>query len=310
MKRSLTLLAALSLSAAPFAAAYAQDITGGATLGYGFSDISDLDLDVDTLTFDGRIKVDVGNGISFGARLDAARIDIDGAPDTIGASVIGADVAYAFGNGFSFGVYAEQGKITTDMLPLDITLTSYGVSGGYAFAKGDVSAFVGVSDTSPDLPGNVDIHDFGIAGKYAPMQNLVLAGAFTRTTVSIPGDDMDLDFLGVAAAYDMTPNWTVFAGYANSSIDFGGLDADLDSYGIGVSYDTSALIKVNSFASLELARTDLSVDGMGDGDMDTVRIGLTFPIGGMGTKVPMNSVADAIMNPAHSAVSQTVLAAF
>lgn len=305
MKRSLTLLAALTLSASPFAAAYAQDITGGATLGYGFSDISDINLDVDSLTFDGRIKVDVGNGISFGASLNAARVDIDGAPDTIGASVIGADVAYAFGNGFSFGVYAEQGKITTDMLPIDVTMTSYGLKGAYAFAKGEVSGFVGASDTSPSLPSGVDVRDFGIAGKYAPMDNLTLAGAFTRTTVSMPGDDMDLDFLGVAAAYDMTPSWTLFAGYANASVE----DLDLDTYGIGVSYDTSALIKVNSFASLELARTDLSLGG-GSADMDTVRLGVTFPIGGMGSKVPMNSVADSIMNPSHSALSQTVLAAF
>lgn len=291
------------------AAVLAQDISGAATLGYNFADISDGfdSIDVDALTIDGRVNVDVGNGLSFGARASAASLDIEGAPDKLGASVIGANVGYRFGNGFSVGTYAEQGTLSSDMLPFDITLKSFGVTGGYDFGKGSIGAFYGTSDMSPSLLSpDLDITDFGLTAKYAPMANLTLAGAFTRTNLDVGFDDADIDYLGVAAVYDISSQWTVFGGYANTSLDMGGSDLDLNTFGLGVSYDTTSVLTVNSFASLELARTSTSDLGA-DLDLDTVRIGMTIPFGSTGSKVPMNSVADSIMNPSHSAITQTGL---
>lgn len=312
MKHTIKVIGALALSVAPIAA-FAQDISGGATLGYGFSDISDIEQDLDSLTFDGRVTVAVGNGVSFGADLSAARVDIDDVPDTINGSVIGAHAAYGFANGVSVGVYAEEAKISSDILSsggigIDPSITSYGMMASYKFANGEVGGFFGRSETNPSID-LIDVRDFGLSGTYAPMENLTLAGAFIRTTVENPIEDVDADFIGLAAAYDLNDTWTLFGGYANTSAEFAGIDGDIDTFGIGASYDLTSMMTVKSYVSLELARTDLSINGSG-ADLDTVRLGLSFPFGAEGSNVPMNSVADAIMNPRHSTVSQTILTAF
>ncbi|MCC6519054.1 MAG: hypothetical protein IT543_09420, partial [Tabrizicola sp.] len=45
-------------------------------------------------------------------------------------------------------------------------------------------------------------------------------------------------------------------------------------------------------------------------DLDAVRLGLTVPFGAKGPALPMNSVADSILNPRHGAFNAALTSAF
>jgi len=57
--------------------------------------------------------------------------------------------------------------------------------------------------------------------------------------------------------------------------------------------------------SLEAARTDLAPS-----DIDTLRLGLTLPLGKKGPMLPMNSVADSVLNARHGALNAALTSAF
>ncbi|MCB2122412.1 MAG: outer membrane beta-barrel protein, partial [Rhodobacteraceae bacterium] len=91
--------------------AQAQEFLGGVTLGYGSSNISGVTQDITTRTFDGRVEVAFGNGLSFGARYDRIDASVDGVALDLTGDMIGLDLGYAFGNGFAVGLYNEKAKI-------------------------------------------------------------------------------------------------------------------------------------------------------------------------------------------------------
>lgn len=76
--------------------------------------------------------------------------------------------------------------------------------------------------------------------------------------------------------------------------------------GIGLGYDLGAKAGFSATVSLEVAKTDF---GTGS-DMDAVRLGLTVPFGAKGPALPMNSVADSILNPRHGAFNAAMTSAF
>ena len=104
----------------------------------------------------------------------------------------------------------------------------------------------------------------------------------------------------------MTDSFSLFGGVATTAISGTGVDAT--SFGLGAGYDLGASLG-NSVVSLELGRTNLGTP-VGSGHMNTVRLGLTVPLGRSKAAVPQNSVAGAVLNPTKNAVSQTVLTAF
>ena len=166
---------------------------------------------------------------------------------------------------------------------------------------------IGRTTTNPDLPSGVDVNDYGFALKYTAMQNVTLGGNVMRTRLSGGGNHVDLDMIGVAGAYAFNDQWTAFSGLTRTKIS--DVDAKVTTFGLGVSYDMTSLVKIGSSASLEYAHTKNDLDG-GDGSLNTVRLGVTIPLGHSTGKVPLNSVADSILKPTHSVVSSTVLSAF
>lgn len=297
-------LAASALAAAAAPAAQAQTWTGGATLGFGRTTLDGADGSLRNTSLDGTIAADLGNGFSLGADLSLNRLSSDG--DDLNATLIGLSGAYSFGGGFSVGAYVERASLDIDLLGDDLTATSYGLTAGYAQGPLRAGLFIGMTETDPDLPDGVDVRDFGIIVHYQASPELHFGGSLVRTTIDGFGDSADLTAFGIGAAYDVAPDWTVFGGIARTSVSE--IDADVTSFGLGVSYDTSAAFRFPSFVSLELARTNASLDG-DDADLDTVRIGLTIPLG-EGARVPLNSVAHTAMNPRRNALSSTLLAAF
>lgn len=153
----------------------------------------------------------------------------------------------------------------------------------------------------------MDIDNVALTAKYAAMPNLDIGGAFLRATLDVGGTDIDVDMIGLAAAYDINEQFSLFGGVSRTSQD--DLDLDVTTMGLGVGYDLSQMTGMASVVSLELARTDLSAMG-GSTDLDTVRIGLTLPLGGKGTEAPLNSVADSIFNPRRGAVNAALTGAF
>lgn len=298
-----TTLAAACLLALPIAA-NAQDISGGVTLGYGHSDVSNISQSLTQLTIDGRIKADLGNGISLGARLDTVKLDADGASQSINGTLFGVDGSYKLGNGVSLGLYAERAEISTG--GLSVTGNSYGLTAGYATNGLTLDGYVGRTDNSI-FPSGVNMTTIGLGARYEAAPKLTLGGSVARTRLSGGGSSVDLTMFGIAAAYQLNDAFTVFGGASRLSLDV--VNADLTNIGLGVSYDMASALNFPAVASLELERTNLGLGG-GDGHLNTVRVGLTIPLGKSASKVPMNSVADSIFSPSHSVISSAVLSTF
>jgi hypothetical protein len=295
-----TVLLALLVSAAPIAA-QAESITGGVTLSYTrhSNDFGDMT----TSALDGRLAIDMDNGLHFGFDIGHSTMSQGGAPFDLNAEFYSLEAMYSFGGGFSAGVFADRLTMGIDLLPIDFTIKTNGLALGYEGNGFEMEAFVG--DTSmgiPIFPPNVDITNYGITGHYTGMEKLDVGAAFLRARISDGVNSLNMDFKGVAATYMATPALMVFAGAG--SLD-GGLGFDFDSFGLGASYDLGANAGFASSVSIELGRVS-----QGGTDLDVVRVGLTIPLGKKGPVLPMNSVADSILNARHGAFNAGMTAAF
>jgi len=300
MKRSLSLLLVTICTPALVAA---QDISGGVTLGFGQHDVAGQNLSTSSL--DGRVKMAFSNGLTFGVSAGYLDLGLDGIPVDLSADFIGLDLGYRFSNGASVGGYVERLNASISGLPIDLALKSFGAEVGYTMSDLDLRASLGRSSTSPDI--GIDIDNVGLAAQYTPMANLDIAGALLRATLSSAGTEVDIDMIGLAAAYDVNDQVAIFGGLNRTTVDL--LDADFTTMGLGVGYNLAAMTGVTSVVSVELARTKFDVGGGGDA-LDTLRLGLTFPLGEKGTEAPLNSVADSIFNPRRGAVNAALTSAF
>ena len=286
---------ALALSAAP-GALHAQTVTGGLTL--SFTQQSAEGEDIDTKGLDGRMRTDFGNGFTFGLEVGVSKMSQGGSTFDVDGEFIGLDGGYRFGNGLKGGVFADRLTLGVDII--DITLKTNGVYLGYENNGIDVEAFVGNSSLSLPLPFEVD--NVGVSATYSGFSGLELGGAFLRAEISSGGSSENIDFKGLAASYVLQDSFILFGGMSRTSL--AGL-TDIDTTGIGVGYDLSSVAGFASTVSLEAAQTDL-----GPTNIDTVRLGLTLPMGKKGPMVPMNSVADSVLNPRAGALNAALTSAF
>lgn len=158
------------------------------------------------------------------------------------------------------------------------------------------------SISPPVLP--VDIDNLGIAMSYTGQPGLEAGATWLRAELSSGGVSENIDFKGVAASYVFKDAFIVYGGMSKADFFLGG--SDLDTMGLGLGYDLGATTGFSATVSLELARTDF---GTGT-DLDAVRLGLTVPFGAKGPALPMNSVADSILNPRHGAFNAALTSAF
>lgn len=306
MSRRVMALAGLSLVfLTPAGLAAAQDFSGAATLGYGRLTVADVDQSASILSLDGKFDVKFDSGLSFGADFSGNSLNVEDVSETLTASTIGLEAAYRFANNISAGAYVEHSRVDIDDFGFNLSATSYGLSGGYAVNGATFKGFVGT--TTYDDADGVDVVDLGLIAGVQAAPNLFLAGSVLNTNLSDGADDVNLRILGAAAVYGIDDSLTVFAGIADTSLDIE--DANLTTFGLGVSYDLTSVASFAASVSLELARTNLDLGG-DSGNLDTVRLGVTIPMGGGNAKVPLNSVAGAVMNPRHSAESSAVLSTF
>jgi len=315
MFRKLSVLAVAISSVSPLAAV-AQDFSGALTFGYSHTSLDDagLDANLNGLSLDGRLAFDMGNGITFGSRFDTFRLDVAGEDLDITGTLMALDVSYAISDAFSAGVFLEHAEIGADIMGTSVSSlvasNTYGIEGTYKTGALEFGGFVATSNPGGALGtslGDVDIRHIGLSAAYTPAGNLTVGGSFINTNLDpAGGTDIDINYLGIAAVYDLNETYTLFGGLSRTWLDESGVDVDLTTIGLGVAYDLSALAGMPLSASLELARTTPDIGGSSI-DIDSVRLGVTIPLGGNTAKAPLNSTADAILNPSHSAISQTVL---
>lgn len=286
MKKSCLL--ALLVTAAPFAV-QAETVTGGLTLSYTQHSVDAFGVELDSTGLDGRLAIDMENNLSFGIEIGQSSTSLDGIPIDLEAEFYGFDTSYAFGNGMSAGLYMDRFAIGLEGIPIELTLKSKGITFDYVGNGFTAEAFYGTTDVIL-----VDIDNFGISGSYTGMEGLEIGAVFHRANLSLGGSSANLDFKGVAATYMATPSLMVFGGVG--TLDVAGL-GELDSKGIGVSYDLGASMGFSSSISLEVGQTSL-----GGLDADVIRAGWSIPLGKKGAVLPMNSVADSILNPRRGAL--------
>jgi hypothetical protein len=298
----ITLLSTLAVAAAFPAMVAAQAFDGTAMVGYAYND-AEGSQGVHTPNIEGRFGYDAGNGFRFGADLSGMHGSENGVSGDLSLLTGGLYGSYKFANGFNLGMYGENASIDVSGLADDLSARSIGLMGGYDIETTKVSAFMGRSKTSPSLPEGVDIKDYGIAARFNASEQFTFGGSIVRSTVSGYGVSADLDYAGIAGAYRIDPSWTVFGGLTDTKLESSG---SITSFGLGASYDMSNYMREGSSMSLEVARSKLT----GVGHMNTLRVGLSVPIGGTASSVPLNSVADAAMNPRHNALTSAILSAF
>jgi hypothetical protein len=296
-------LLALALVMVPGLASAEITVSGGVTLTYGKLDGGFGTSDVKEKGVDGRMKLDFGNGILFGLQVGKIDMPISDTPISLEGEFVALDAAYRFTNGMRVGAYADRLTMGIDLSPIDLTLKTSGVSVGYEGQGFDAEAFIGNTSISPAvLP--FDIENRGVTVSYTGQPGLEAGATWLRAELSAGGFSENIDFKGVAASYTIGESMIVFGGLSKADFFLGG--SDLDSLGLGLGYDLGAAAGFSATVSLEVAKTDL-----GDtSDIDTLRLGLTVPFGAKGPSLPMNSVADSILNPRHGAFNAALTSAF
>lgn len=292
-------LLALLMSTTPVLV-QAETVTGALTLSYSqhSSDFGDMN------SLDGRLAVAMDNGLSFGVDLGHSTMSQDGAPVDFEAEYYAFDASYGFGNGMSAGIFLDRLSMGVDGIPIEITLKTNGLTFGYEGNGFEGEAFYGQTDIGiPIMTTMPDIENYGINGRYTGMAGLVAGAAFHRAHLSQGGSSTDIDFAGIAATYLVNDSLMVFGGY--SQLDNEVLTGDLDSFGLGVSYDLGAQMGFATSVSLEAGRVS-----QGGDDLDVIRLGLTVPLGKSGPVLPMNSVADAVLNPRRGAFNAGMTSGF
>lgn len=302
-----TAVAAIFAAAALPSMAGAVDAWGTVTLGYGHTSISDGggDANSGSIDFSGGVKFNPNLTLNFDAswiKFHPEDYDLD-----TRAFSAALNLDYRFDNGLLVGAYLEHGKIDEDDLSGDLSATSWGLKVGYATDELMAVAFYGKTETDPDLPSGVDVKDWGLNLGYRINDRTSLAANYVRTRLEGFGDHADIDYVDLGASHQLTADWGVFGGASFASLDEA--DLDVNTFGLGASYYLGNVTQVPATISLEYARSELKVSGS-SAHTDTIRLGLTMPLGGKGAKLPLNSVAGAVQNPRHDALSSMILSVF
>ncbi|MGO4908452.1 hypothetical protein ACEN2J_08985 [Pseudorhodobacter sp. W20_MBD10_FR17] len=300
MKSILISTAAVAMALPAMVAA--QALNGTATVGYGYNDVMGGS-NIHTPSIDGRFDYDNGNALHFGGDISGLRGSANGLTGKVSALVGGVNGKYQFSNGFNLGAYGERASVDVTGLAGNRSVNSIGLMGGYDVETTKVSAFFGNSKTSKALAAGSKMKDYGIMGRFTASDQLTLGGSLARSTVSGSGSSADLDFVGIAGAYRMGQSVTVFGGLTDSNLSTLG---SVTTFGLGASFDMSSHMSEGTNVSVELARSNVT----GAGHMNSLRVGLSVPIGSSSNAIPLNSVADTAMNPRHNALSSAILSAF
>jgi hypothetical protein len=275
--------------------AMALDLGGAVTLGYGAGQMSGpISGNVSEATLDFRSTLAFDNNLTLGFDASVAHAD-DPATRHDDFNNTAARLTYQFGSGATVGAYIEH----TNRGVFNDELTSYGVIGGYNERNYHILGFYGASNTD-DRPG-ITIRDYGLSAGFAVNDHLTFAANVMRSALSNSGMlNGDYDLFDLAANYRINTQWAIFAGISHKAYNLP-VVATSDAYGLGVSYALPAGSNVPAVLSLELAQDRISPSGGARTfKRNTIRVGVTFPLGKSETTTPLNSAAGKIETRRHS----------
>ena len=301
---------ALASTAASAQGAFVGDLTFGYTLGEissgGFSQ------DADTLSLRMHSTVTLSDAFEFDLNLGSRSTDVASTPLEFDSTYIAVIPRYTFDNGLIFGAYFETVDNGLNLLPIDLGGSSYGLSLGKDFGNWDIEGFIGASDFDLlDLvPVNIDLMDIGLRAGWDVNDRFHMGGHFIYSQIDTPAPvgSIGIMSLGVGGQYLINDNWAAYGSLSRQWVDetISGTPIELGGtrYAIGASY-TFTGVGMPIVASLELARTDLSIDQPinGSADFDEVRFGVTIPLGHSGRSTPLNSSYREVTGGGHSALS-------
>ncbi|MDF0598578.1 outer membrane beta-barrel protein [Psychromarinibacter halotolerans] len=303
------LCVAASLSI-PAAQAQAQDWTATATVGLGFGEVSDTDTSFTSYTIDASGRVRFDSGFSMGLDLGYTGLESDDISGSASITSFAVAPRYRFANRpYTVGGYVEYASLDDTGLSGSLDATSYGLTGGYVGTNWRTEVFWGLTDTDPEIGPDTDIQDYGISLGVLSSDRLSFAGNLIRTSVEDSGVTVNADLFEIASTYQFGNGFGLFGSVSHMTISSAGDSVDMNTIGIGGSYYLGNTIELPLTVSLELAQSEVNYGGY-SGDMSTVRLGLTLPIGGSGGKLPLNSTAGAVQNGRHSAITSSVLSTF
>lgn len=271
--------------------AVAQDYTGAVTLGFGATSY-DGDIKASNApSLDGRIDFALGNGFSVGVA--ASRETLSRAGDRLfSTNEFEANVAYDLGNGAWVGLYTAGLGLQEEGSSFNtLSSTTYGIEGGYRFADIDLAGYVGPAD---------DQNSYGLSAQYARSNYFVAASAVTTRA-----NDLAIETLGVAGTYALNDTIGFFAGVDRTRLQ--GVNETQVGYGLGATY-AFAGAGVPLIGSIELGGTELF--GGEDFGTQSVKVGVTLPLGGAKNVAPLNSKASDIINPSKFVVGGYAVDAF
>ena len=283
----------------------AQEISGVATFAYGdFSTPGGID-DSSARSLDGELNLTYDNGLRLGATASSARVNFDGITEDLSVNTLGLTAGAGFANFWNAGAYYEFGELGLSGIG-DTSIDSYGVFLGYGSDLMGLEFFVGQTDGDVLAGTGVDWTDVGASASFNIGSDLVLGGHVLRSRLSQGGVDVDLTTVGLGGSYAFGNGLSGFAGVTRGEIDV--LVGDLTTFGVGLGYDLSQAANFPATLSFELARSRID-DGVGSYDQDSIRLGITLPLGGA-KNVPLNSVASSAMSPNRTALTSALVGAF
>lgn len=281
-------------------AGLAQAVDGAITLGYGYSSVSNDRPDVSSYSADGQGTVGFQNGFSLDLS-GSLQHDNPKRGSNAGVLAAGSVLNYRFLSGPVVGAYLEYASMDSNgLLGRNINATSYGVTGGYENDLFHAKLFFGGTNATAIVGATSDWTDYGVIASYTPMQSATLAGYWMRSDIDARRYDTKATSFGIAGDYAFYSGFSAFGGI--NRLNFDALDVNATSFGVGVGYDLSQATRLPAQLSLELART--VVDPVGrNTNVDTVRVGVTIPLGLRDGSAPLNSVANNVISPRHNPVS-------
>ncbi|MDT8327615.1 MAG: hypothetical protein RQ750_09580 [Roseovarius sp.] len=286
----------------------AQDAGGAFTLGYGASSVSGPGGNLSTLSLDGVGNIALNNNMNIGLYGSFRNVDENNTSDDLSASDFGLALNYQFFNGVVLGGYLDYANLDFGSFSRDLDATSYGGTLGYVTDTFGAEAFLGGTETSPDLAAGVDWVDYGLNLRYVISPQARIGGHIMRSDISVPNaTDVEIDSYGIGGDYGFGNGWSGFAGLSYVELDAANLDAT--TFGVGVGYDLKQISQLPAALSLELSHTDLNQPGAGT-NVDTIRLSVTLPLGNRQNANPLNSVSRSAMSPRHNAVSTLLDSAF
>ncbi|WP_010140306.1 hypothetical protein [Oceanicola sp. S124] len=305
------ILSGVSLLALSGGAAMAAPTWDGVlTLGYANS--SNDGGDAETLSLDGAASLDFGNGLSLDMDVVLMSVEADG--QSVEATKFGIAPEYHFASGLTLGAYLERGSLGGDAISLggdDIVMSALGLTIGMETETTDFEVYLGTGiagDALDDFAGGLDVLHYGASLAVTPTDRLAVAAALQFGEYGFNGNTLNSHSVGLAVNYEVTDAIAIFGAAQMTSVQAFGLE--MRQVGLGTSYDLGDLAGVPMVLSAELARLQLNAGGTNLSEADTVRIGVTIPLGGKTDKMPQNSLASGIFNPGHDPLVETIRMAF